>query len=198
MRGKGNDRLFYRRSDVGEAVVRYLDQRGDVPPDERGVPLITAVGNRAGGERLSRRGLRKIVDAYLSKLGLKRPGVSNPALRHTGATLGYKYTHDLRAVQDLLGHPDPRITARYARVVDKGAQQPSRGTPANSRASVHLIPLAESQADCRQPPTRGTLTQEFFKMAPVAESYFRTSRRCSASSAACTRSRSTTSVQPHQ
>jgi integrase len=28
-------------------------------------------------------------------------------------TPAYKYTHELRAVQDLLGHTDPRTTARY-------------------------------------------------------------------------------------
>jgi hypothetical protein len=34
-------------------------------PDAAGLPLVTAVGNRAGGRRLSRRGVRKIVDAHL-------------------------------------------------------------------------------------------------------------------------------------
>ena len=56
VRGKGHDRLIYLRADVGEAVQRYLEHRGDVLADERGVPLFTAVGNRAGGARLSRRG----------------------------------------------------------------------------------------------------------------------------------------------
>jgi integrase len=73
--------------------------------------------------------LRKIIDGYLSELNLKRPGVSNHALRHTGATLAYKYTHDLRAVQDLLGHADPRTTARYARVVDKALNNPAAAVP---------------------------------------------------------------------
>jgi len=127
--GKGQDRLIYLRSDVGEAVQRYLAHRGRVLPDERGVPLFAAVGNRAGQQRLSRRGVRKIVDGHLRKLDLKRPGVSNHALRHTGATLAYKYTHDLRAVQDLLGHADPRTTARYARVVDKALNNPAAAVP---------------------------------------------------------------------
>jgi hypothetical protein len=74
VRVKGHDRLIFLRGDVGEAVQHYLEHRGPVSPDVRGVPLFTAVGNRAGGERLSRRGLRKIVDGYLSQLGLKRPG----------------------------------------------------------------------------------------------------------------------------
>ena len=38
---------------------------------------------------------------------------------HTSATLAYRYTRDLRAVQDMLGHQDPKTIARYARVVDR-------------------------------------------------------------------------------
>ena len=44
-------------------------------------------------------------------------------------TLAYTYTHDLRAVQDLLGHADPRTTARYARVVDKALNNPAAAVP---------------------------------------------------------------------
>ena len=127
--GKGRDRLIYLRQDVAEAVDAYLEARGRVCADALGLPLMTAVGNRAGGQRLSRRGVRKIVDSHLRRLELKRPGLSNHALRHTGATLVYKYTHDLRAVQDLLGHADPRTTARYARVVDKALNNPAAAVP---------------------------------------------------------------------
>jgi site-specific recombinase XerD len=93
VRGKGRDRLIYLRQDVAAAVQSYLEHRGPVPADDLGLPLITAVGNRAGGRRLGRRGVRKVVDGHLRRVDLKRPGVSNHALRHTGATLAYKYTH---------------------------------------------------------------------------------------------------------
>jgi integrase len=66
---------------------------------------------------------------HLRRLDLKRPGLANHALRHTGATLAYKYTLDLRAVQDLLGHADPRTTARYARVFDKALNNPAAAVP---------------------------------------------------------------------
>jgi site-specific recombinase XerD len=129
VRGKGHDRVIFLRADVAEAVHAYLEARGQVLADTLGLPLMTAVGNRAGKKRLSRRGVRKIVDAHLRRLGLKRAGLSNHALRHTGATLAYKYTHDLRAVQDLLGHADPRTTARYARVIDKALNNPAAAVP---------------------------------------------------------------------
>ncbi len=129
VRGKGHDRVIYLRQDVGQALKAYLAARGLIENDQHGAPLMTAIGNRAGGKRLSRRGVRTIVDSHLRRLDLKRPGLSNHALRHTGATLAYKYTHDLRAVQDMLGHADPRTTARYARVVDKALNNPAAAVP---------------------------------------------------------------------
>ena len=81
------------------------------------------------GSRLSRRGIRKIVDGYLKACGLKRPGVSGHALRHTAATLAYKHTRDLRAVQAMLGHASPQTTSRYARLVDGAQLNPAAAVP---------------------------------------------------------------------
>lgn len=39
-------------------------------------------------------------------------------LRHRFATVAYRAERDLRAVQELLGHADPKTTARYAAVPD--------------------------------------------------------------------------------
>jgi integrase/recombinase XerD len=99
--------------------------------DLHGEPMLAAVGNFAGGQRLSRRGVRHVVDGYLRTAKVKRPRVSNHALRHTGATLAYQYTHDLRAVQDMLGHQDPKTTPRYARVVDRARTNPALKVPAD-------------------------------------------------------------------
>lgn len=86
-------------------------------------------GNRAGGKRISRRGVRQVVDFYLKKADLKRPGISDHALRHTAATLAYKYTHDLRGVQQMLAHADPKTTARYAHVIDRMKNNPALAIP---------------------------------------------------------------------
>jgi integrase len=43
-------------------------------------------------------------------------GVTPHRLRHTALTEAYDATRDLRAVQDLAGHTDPAVTARYTRV----------------------------------------------------------------------------------
>lgn len=117
--GKGRDRLAYLRPDVADALREYLAAKREAIPDEQGTPLFTAVGNRSGGRRLSRRGIRKIVDGYLRQIEAKRPGLSNHALRHSAGTLAYRYSKDIRAVQDMLGHADPKTTARYAHIVDR-------------------------------------------------------------------------------
>jgi integrase len=39
-------------------------------------------------------------------------------LRHRCATIAYQATHDLRAVQELLGHAKPETTARYTQIED--------------------------------------------------------------------------------
>ncbi len=125
VRGKGHGRTIGLRQDVADLLFQYLEMRGPVQQDKEGVPLFAACGNRAGGTRISRRGIRQVVDFYLKKADLKRPGVSAHALRHTGATLAYEYTKDIRAVQDALGHKDPKTTARYAHVVDRLRNNPA-------------------------------------------------------------------------
>src|SRR5690606_3873523 len=117
--GKYHDTVIQLREDVRTLFEAYVAKRGPVVADDMGTPLFVAVGNRAGGRRLSRRGIRLIIDNYLCAAGLKREGLSGHALRHTAATAAYAATRDLRAVQELLGHRNPKTTSRYAHIVDR-------------------------------------------------------------------------------
>jgi integrase/recombinase XerD len=110
-------------------VPAYLAAQGSIPPDEYGEALIVADGNFAPGHRLYRRGVRHVVDGYLCTAKIKRPQVSNHALRRTSATLPHRYTRDLRAEQDMLGHQDPKTTARYSRVVERAQSNPAVKVP---------------------------------------------------------------------
>lgn len=124
--GKGSkDRVVYLRRDTEAALRDYINARGAVRADEDGEPLFASLDRRTGPGRMDRRGVRKVVDGYLSAAGLKADGLSCHALRHTAATLGYKATRDLRHVQAMLGHADPRTTTRYAHAVDRAENNPA-------------------------------------------------------------------------
>ena len=122
VRGKTRDRLVYLRPDTRARMQEYVALGGETARDRDGTPLFSAIDSPR--HRLTRTRIRAIVVRYLRKAGLKRPGLSNHALRHTAATLGYLHTGDLRAVQELLGHANPRMTARYAHVVDMAKKNP--------------------------------------------------------------------------
>ena len=78
--------------------------------------------------RLSRRGIRFIVDSYLEALDLKHGEgrtLSAHSLRHTAGTLAIQNGASLRQVQDLLGHANPKTTAIYTHVGDRWVNNPA-------------------------------------------------------------------------
>ena len=90
-------------------------------------PLFINFSHQAPGGRLSRRGMRYLVDFYLNAADLKvQPGrkISAHSLRHTAGTLAVQNGVGLRQVQDLLGHADLRTTAIYTHVGDKWQNNP--------------------------------------------------------------------------
>jgi integrase/recombinase XerD len=91
-------------------------------------PLLINLSNFGRGERLSRRGIRQVVDKYLQATNLKYMEgrtLSAHSLRHTAGTLALRNGATLRQVQDLLGHADPRTTAIYAHVGDRWEHNPA-------------------------------------------------------------------------
>jgi integrase/recombinase XerD len=127
--GKRNIRVVPLTPDIANLLMIYLETRKEsgetLKPSS---PLFIAVGNRAGGQRISRRGIRLIVDYYLHQTELKQtPGrtISAHSLRHTAGTLALRSGAELRQVQDLLGHADPRTTCIYAHIADRWMNNPA-------------------------------------------------------------------------
>ena len=62
--------------------------------------------------------VNRIVNKYLEKAGLKSKGYTAHSTRKAFATMVYKNTGDLLAVQNLLGHASPTTTQRYVGVAE--------------------------------------------------------------------------------
>lgn len=110
-------------SDVEQDLVGYSLRVVGKGSNERLVPLtddlaeqVLARGGWAfpspAGGHLTPHHLGKVVMAALEG------ACSTHALRHRAATIAYAGTHDLRAVQELLGHSRPETTAGYVKVPD--------------------------------------------------------------------------------
>ena len=113
------------RSQLEEYLeVRRRVLRRKVKPEDS---IFISFSNNSKGKPLSRRGIRAIIDCYLKATGLKHtPGrtLTAHSLRHTAGTLSMRAGADLRQVQDLLGHADPRTTSIYAHVGDRWENNP--------------------------------------------------------------------------
>ena len=130
LEGKGGKvRTIPLREDVSQMLEIYLAARKKTGEKlTASTPLFISSSNRFKGQRLSRRGIRYLVDVYLEKADLKySPGrtLSAHSLRQTAGTLGLAGGASLRAVQDLLGHSDPKTTAIYAHVLEKHESNPA-------------------------------------------------------------------------
>lgn len=127
--GKRNIRVVPLTPDLALLLVEYLHRRetsAEVLKPTR--PLFISTGNNSKGKRISRRGIRTIIDTYLKLADLKHtPGrtISAHSLRHTAGTLALRSGADLRQVQDLLGHSDPRTTSIYTHVGDRWENNPA-------------------------------------------------------------------------
>lgn len=92
--------------------------------------VFVSLSNNNKGGQLSRRSIREICDRALIECNLKHTSgrtLTAHSLRHTAGTLALRTGSDLRQVQDLLGHADPRTTSVYAHIGDRWEHNPGTG-----------------------------------------------------------------------
>ncbi len=113
--GKGNkERTIYLNSACMNAVNKYLAVR---PHDNIKYDSKDALFLSERRERISNRTVQYIVKQELKRAGLDTNKYSVHKLRHTAATLMYKYGNvDIRALQELLGHESISTTEIYTHV----------------------------------------------------------------------------------
>ena len=119
-RGKGKNAFIYPRRDTLILLKEYLATRGDdIEIDNLGTPLFISHSNLSFGKRMSRNGIRKVINGYLKKAQLKRPGISCHALRHTCGMEIMQQTGNVKAVQLVLRHEDVSTSGKYAHLANK-------------------------------------------------------------------------------
>ena len=128
--GKGNkERTIYLNSACMNAVNKYLAVR---PHDNVKYDSKDALFLSERRERISNRTVQYIVKQELKRAGLDTNKYSVHKLRHTAATLMYKYGNvDIRALQELLGHESISTTEIY-----------THGDNSQIRNAVESNPLA--------------------------------------------------------
>lgn len=114
--GKGNkERTIYLNNACMNAINKYLEVR---PKDSVKFNSRDALFLSEQKQRIGRRTVQYIVKNELKNAGIEKADIySVHKLRHTAATLMYKYGNvDIRALQELLGHESISTTQIYTHV----------------------------------------------------------------------------------
>jgi len=115
--GKGRKtRSVPLMSSTVELLREYMQEQGLNSPEQLDKPLFP---NRHGG-RLSRSGVRHLVEKYTDKAGGSQPGLAMPKVsphtfRHSKAMHLLQAGNPLVVIRDFLGHTDIKSTEIYAR-----------------------------------------------------------------------------------
>jgi len=116
--GKGNkERTVYLNKACIKAISDYMAERGQINilPLHRDALFISERKCR-----INMRTVEKIVKKYIEDAGLDKDKYSPHKLRHTAATLMYKYGNvDIRSLQIILGHENINTTQIYTHVDDE-------------------------------------------------------------------------------
>ncbi|HYF81409.1 MAG TPA: tyrosine recombinase XerC [Clostridia bacterium] len=125
--GKGNkERKIFMTPAVKQALAKWQSIRNSM------TVYTNALFISRNGGRLTTRAIQNVVKKHIVAAGITPEGLSTHKLRHTAATLMYKYGRvDIRSLQQLLGHESIATTEIYTHV-DEGQLQ----------AAVNANPLA--------------------------------------------------------
>lgn len=115
--GKGNkERTIYLTENALKLIHHYLRIRKDYLEDL----YVDALFVSTRKKRISNRTVQSTIEKYLKKAGFDTSVYSTHKLRHTAATLMYKYGNvDIRALKDILGHTNISTTQIYTHLEDE-------------------------------------------------------------------------------
>jgi integrase len=118
----GRPVLFELLEPARTSILAWLDRRGGSLDDYAFPSRIDHT------QHISTRQYARLVDEWVSRIGLRPQDYGTHSLRRTKASIIYKSTGNLRAVQILLGHTKIESTIRYLGVDVEDALTLAEGT----------------------------------------------------------------------
>lgn len=115
--GKGNkERTVYLTKNCQALINNYIVIRSEYLKDAS----LNALFISTRKKRISNRAVQSTIEKYLNNAGFDTSIYSTHKLRHTAATLMYKYGDvDIRALKDILGHASVSTTQIYTHLDDE-------------------------------------------------------------------------------
>ncbi|MBP0986600.1 MAG: tyrosine recombinase XerC [Oscillospiraceae bacterium] len=126
--GKGNkERQVYLNNACKKAIARYFHARNNrtYKNKDRNALFLSRTGSR-----LTPRRVEQIINSYIEKAGLAGLGFTVHKLRHTAATLMYRYGNvDVLALKEILGHAHTSTTEIYTHLDDGRLRDAADSSP---------------------------------------------------------------------
>lgn len=128
--GKGNkERTIYLNNACLKALNNYLEIRNK---DINKIIDKDALFLSKNYKRIGKRSIELMLKKYLAKANLDTKKYTPHKLRHTAATLMYKYGNvDIRSLQEILGHANVSTTQIYTHVDDEQLRKATNSNPLN-------------------------------------------------------------------
>lgn len=123
----GKERTIYLNSACLDALQEYLEHRVKPVAGQEKALFISRLRRR-----ISPKTVQLLIKRYIVAAGLDPRRYSVHKLRHTAATLMYKYGHvDIRALQTILGHVSISTTEIYTHIDQDALHQAVESNPLN-------------------------------------------------------------------
>jgi len=128
--GKGNkERTIYLNEACIDSIGRYIKVRPIEGVTDKNALFISKRKNR-----ISKKTVQYLVKKYIGLAGLDIDKYSTHKLRHTAATLMYKYGNvDIRALQEILGHENVSTTQIYTHIDDDRLREAVKSNPLSQK-----------------------------------------------------------------
>lgn len=125
--GKGNkERTIYLTDNALVLIHQYLKIRNEYLDGH----YVDALFISTRKKRISNRTVQATIEKYLRKAGFDTSIYSTHKLRHTAATLMYKYGNvDIRALKDILGHANVSTTQIYTHLDNEDLKNAVKKNP---------------------------------------------------------------------